>query len=464
MKYLLSLLLLLGLAFTFSSPAPAQDGCGCECGCSVLEESDDSELDESDEDDGKPAHKQSGLSGQNKKDGPRDDKGAPKINLTLGEQIRIAIDRGVEWLKNKQDNRGSWGPTVANRLYGKPKSEGRYEGNFSGPTSFALYTLAKCDVPKKDKHVKKGMKWLKNNYRHSQMWNSKTTWKKGAGHNQSTYEIASLILCLEATYERSHKLLGKHTKRRLLSDNEKKPPSRGKIPKDEWRWMHEGIIYLTRGIPPAPRRRSYKGCQNINGLWRYGARQPNNADSSATQFVLLGLRSASQAGYPVPVSVWSKALKGLRTFKADGGFAYRKGQKPSDGMTAANLASMLICKEQIELAGQTAPGWVDGAVKNGLEWLGTRFDVARNEGPHEGGRYHYYYLYTIERLADMLGKKEIGGKDWYVRGAKLLLANQDASGAFADPSCMNPKDTLGTCFALLFLKRATPPVSTGGGD
>ena len=133
-------------------------------------------------------------------------------------------------------------------------------------------------------------------------------------------------------------------------------------------------------------------------------------------------------------------------------------------MTAANLASMLICKEQMQLAGKEA-AWVDGRVKAGLDWLGERFDVAKNAGHKQGSvSYHYYYLYTIERLADMLGKKEIGGKDWYVRGAKLLLAHQDANGSFPDNQCMNPKDTLGTCFALLFLKRATPPVSTGGGD
>ena len=33
-------------------------------------------------------------------------------------------------------------------------------------------------------------------------------------------------------------------------------------------------------------------------------------------------------------------------------------------------------------------------------------------------------------------------------------------GGWTDRSCMDPEDTLGTCFALLFLKKATLPAVT----
>ncbi len=47
-----------------------------------------------------------------------------------------------------------------------------------------------------------------------------------------------------------------------------------------------------------------------------------------------------------------------------------------------------------------------------------------------------------------------------MRGAEFLLAQQHADGSWNDATCMRPTDTLGTCFALLFLKKATIPAVT----
>ena len=38
------------------------------------------------------------------------------------------------------------------------------------------------------------------------------------------------------------------------------------------------------------------------------------------------------------------------------------------------------------------------------------------------------------------------------------------NGRWRDKTCMKPRDVLGTCFALLFLKRATVPVITPAQD
>jgi hypothetical protein len=133
-------------------------------------------------------------------------------------------------------------------------------------------------------------------------------------------------------------------------------------------------------------------------------------------------------------------------------------------MTTAGIASLLICKEQMALGGQTVPSWIDPAVERAFDYLGKVFDVETNAEGEDANlehspAYHHYYLYGIERVGALSGRHEIGGKAWYPRGAAYLLKKQDPSGFFDDDTCMRPTQTLGTCFALLFLKRATAPVA-----
>ena len=197
---------------------------------------------------------------------------------------------------------------------------------------------------------------------------------------------------------------------------------------------------------------------------------------SATQFSLLALREASRAGYPIhqvaPQTFWNALESCKRHQMGSGAYVYKTREYPwTAGMTAAGTASMLICKEQLALKGSPVPDWVDPAIQKGLQFLGTVFDVKRNRYDQRGGTknhrrnyYHYYHLYTLERLGALSGKREFGGKSWYVRGAAFLLREQAKDGSWTDRSCMRPKDVLGTCFALLFLKRATAPTVTISGD
>ena len=124
-------------------------------------------------------------------------------------------------------------------------------------------------------------------------------------------------------------------------------------------------------------------------------------------------------------------------------------------------------REQIANLGQTPPDWLQEQANAGLEFLGRQLDFTTNrydpnwkEPRPEGTGYHFYHLYGIERVGALSGKHEIGGKAWYPRGAQWLVDVQQKSGAWSDWSCMRPTDVLGTCFALLFLKKATPPTVT----
>ena len=65
-----------------------------------------------------------------------------------------------------------------------------------------------------------------------------------------------------------------------------------------------------------------------------------------------------------------------------------------------------------------------------------------------------YYLYAVERAAILDRVKRVNNRDWYFEGAAYLLDRQRRSGGWDRPD----SDTVDTCFALLFLKRATIPL------
>ena len=85
-------------------------------------------------------------------------------------------------------------------------------------------------------------------------------------------------------------------------------------------------------------------------------------------------------------------------------------------------------------------------IRDGLAWLQENFAVDANPG-QENGRHQHYYLYGLERMGMLLGKRWIGTHDWYKEGADWFLAKQDRHGAWGR--------TPQTSFGLLFLKRAT---------
>jgi hypothetical protein len=97
----------------------------------------------------------------------------------------------------------------------------------------------------------------------------------------------------------------------------------------------------------------------------------------------------------------------------------------------------------------------DKSVLNGLQWMAKNFSVTYNPGPYEhaqmakDSKHQYlYYMYALERAGLLYGTEMMGTHKWYPEGAKVLIETQGANGAWGD-------GTVDTCFAILFLKRAT---------
>jgi hypothetical protein len=151
-------------------------------------------------------------------------------------------------------------------------------------------------------------------------------------------------------------------------------------------------------------------------------------------------------------------------------------------MTCAGLAGLAVVKERLGEAGKLTPELgrrLDSAMLDGFAWLSDAFTVTDNPVlPRGAAMWHYYYLYGLERVGSLTGIRHHAKQDWYRVGAEHLLGAQEKTGGWKEAdSKVRPADSTEsaitqTCFALLFLKRATtppsvpvtPPVLTKGGE
>lgn len=225
-----------------------------------------------------------------------------------------------------------------------------------------------------------------------------------------------------------------------------------------------------------------------SGRWTYTG--GDAFDNSNTQYALLGLWSAHLCDVRVPVDVWVGAARhwlavqcpsegssslSLLTHRqlAQGkaratttgaelrGWSYGPPHDaPYGSMTAAGTASLLVIQAAIRDLGGTGAdvmGDVGRAIRSGYAWLARHLDVRSNPGrPRDHDYWRVYWLHGLERACELGQIARLGERDWYFEGASVLLAMQTPAGSF------HPGGTIDDCFAILFLKKAQVPVSTGG--
>ncbi len=368
-------------------------------------------------------------------------------------RVNKAIDRGHDWLKAQQKSDGTFHFHWPNRAQNL------------GRQAFYLFTLAKCGSGPKSKEIKAGLKGLAH-------WEGRV-----APKDMKTYSVAALILFYDALYNPTPKPK-KDT--RYAAPKVKKC----KYPKLIRQKLEELVKWLAD--------------HQEEQVWRYPGGNEGNQDLSHTQYVLLALQAAARCGIEATPEVYKKVLPYIfAEQQQDGdeerlwmenpawepgvedrygrflpgarvkarGWDYRPGNFAVTGsMTTAGIGSLAIIKERLDALGaldKETTKKIDASMLSGLAWLGVRFNVEKNPG--QGG-WHYYYLYGLERVGALLGMKFIGKHDWYREGAEYLLAKQTEAGGWpAGPAgaFQNYEDELlQTCFALLFLKRATVPPAT----
>lgn len=194
--------------------------------------------------------------------------------------------------------------------------------------------------------------------------------------------------------------------------------------------------------------------QNRSGLWNYTP-AGERFDHSNSQFALLGLNAAADAGFSVPQGVWQKAQEAvLKSQLRDGGWSYQAGGISYGSMTAAGVADLLILGHLIQAGREhgfrngAAPGCgtyrLNRPLASGMTWLSKNFVATSN--PRREGPFLYYWLYAAERVGMLSGQRFFGPHDWYREGAAHLVRSQGRSGLWSD-------DLSNTAFAVLYLAK-----------
>ena len=127
-----------------------------------------------------------------------------------------------------------------------------------------------------------------------------------------------------------------------------------------------------------------------------------------------------------------------------------RGRGVAGGLCVALVALMAAGAA----AGAVRIKQIDLAKKQGLAWLQENYAI-RGAPPAAGfwSLFYFYYLYSLERVGVLYGIRKLGGHDWYLEGARVLLNAQKPDGSWDASHFKHP--TWDTCFAILFLKRAT---------
>jgi serine/threonine protein kinase/DNA-binding beta-propeller fold protein YncE len=202
------------------------------------------------------------------------------------------------------------------------------------------------------------------------------------------------------------------------------------------------------------------------GSWS-SAEGPVGGDNSNTQYALLGLKAASEAGVRVNPAVWELALAYWeRTQRGDGGWGNHAGDPiHTSSMTCAGISSLLIAgagSQRSHGAEYLQGGVIQGCgqastsfgLQRAIDWLGAKLDVGQNFPM--GQQSKHYFLCGLERAGRLAGIRFFGKHDWYRLGAEELLRTQDRDSGFWRGPTEQP--IVATSFALMFLAKGRAPV------
>jgi hypothetical protein len=313
------------------------------------------------------------------------------------EAVDQAIDRGVEYLLDRQLIDGSW---PGHPEYGQ------------GETAYCVYTLLKCGLPPGHPAVQRGLAFVR---------------ARPTGY---TYSLSCEVLALCAMGPAADPVWRERKVRELIGIQESSGlyaypvHPNGSIAHDDL----SNTLYAALALRAA----AEAGLEVPGRVWR------RLLDGTFRCYDPEGDRA------------WRYERE-----EASAGFRYTPGGGGTTGsMTTAGLSVMAIVDQQLEgRHSKSDKSRIESSTKTSLNWLERNMTWAANPG--QGGGHHYFFIYGMERVGVLLGLTILGGVDWYWSGADYLVRNQKESGAW-----VNEDGSIETILALLFLKRATM-ASTG---
>ncbi|WP_431192247.1 DUF4159 domain-containing protein [Rhodopirellula bahusiensis] len=310
--------------------------------------------------------------------------------------VQRAIDRGVEYLRKSQTDRGGWD---------------EFPGQSCGLSSLCTLAWLNAGVSRNDPDMVRALNYLRR-YEPTQTY---------------AVSLQTLVFCHVGALE--------------------------DLPR-----IRRNVAWMAANQKTANSRNP--------GAWDYGDKE-GGGDPSNSQFALLALGEAVNRGVEVDPVVFQRAQAYWRNLQLQrGGWPYRSID-PTGSMTCAGIGSLLIAQDALSTLDtdqktlrccdeQTD----DPAIEKGFEFLTRIFTVETNPGSALSS--DFYYLYAIERVGRLSGRRLIGGHDWYREGAEHLVSLQDAfRGFWIGSGPAESKRDVATSFALLFLSKGKRQVVVG---
>ena len=270
-----------------------------------------------------------------------------------------------------------------------PNGSWNYNGHAAGSTALHLLALATAGLTEKNPAIQKGIAYLQENF-----------------PNNDTYSVGMYACAFQAIDQKKYR-------------NEIKKAS-------DWLVEHQQ-----------------------KGTWNYSGNGPG--DNSVTQFAILGLKAAVDAGIAVPKSAFSATATHFKNIQNnDGGWGYTGKSRSTPSMTAAALASLSVCEVEKEVSEEIRKGpKFCGVYKDtpqivrGINWITTYMNKSGADTVFS----EPYTAYAVERVGIFFDQKLLGKYDWYREGSATII-NNDINNGFYVPKA----------FKLLFLAKGDTPL------
>lgn len=305
-----------------------------------------------------------------------------------------------------------------------------------------------------------------------------------------TYTLGNALMAIEAYYQPAAEMS-------LLRSGSIDRPAKRKLPEADRALMEKWVGRLLTNIDTRVDS-EYLVRFNYVGGRRY--------DNSLQQYGLLGLYAAHLCGVEIKPSIWEAAANHLlddqqedgkrmglelmdyrthtrmqfdpegtyttaRVFGNANGWSYTAPEHGGGeanvwgSMTCAGITGLAICQAAIldhkKMKRKRLQSDANKARNDGFAWLAQNMTVRYHPGAlTRQHRWHYYYLYGLERAALLSGVALIQDRDWYFEGALMLVLAQLANGDW--PAEVTGDEQIErNAMAILFLKQSTSPVLTG---
>lgn len=176
--------------------------------------------------------------------------------------------------------------------------------------------------------------------------------------------------------------------------------------------------------------------------YTYPGSRTRDGEAFASEFALEGVWAGASVKMQVPKKYWETALQfWTGRQNSDGGWGEFMRDRSRPPSTAAGLASLLICQEQL---GQSPDTMLElPSVKSAVAWL-----ERNHSGAVDGDSYELHqYLYFLSRAGQRAGTTTLGKIDWYKTGCDALKKLQKGDGSWEGREGLE----VSTAQAILFL-------------